>query len=76
MAGETGSGSSRVGGERAGDAFTKRESAQEEIWVREEEKRKLAELRAKLDAQEKHIKDLKNSIDGMMKKEYGGGEQH
>jgi len=76
MAGETGSGTSRAGGERAADAFTKRESAQEELWVREEEKRKLTELRSKLEAQEKHIKDLKTSIDGMMKKEYGGGEQH
>jgi hypothetical protein len=40
MAGETGSGASRTGGERAGDAWTKREAASEEIYIKDEEKRK------------------------------------
>ncbi|KAF2813138.1 uncharacterized protein BDZ99DRAFT_411634, partial [Mytilinidion resinicola] len=58
MAGETGSGASRPGGERAGDAFTKRERSAEEYYIHEEEKAKLLAIREKLRAQKQHIEEL------------------
>jgi len=74
MAGEVGSGASRSGGERAGDAFTKREAASEEFYIKEEEKRKLGELKEKLAGQRKHLDELERNIDDMMKS--GGGEKN
>jgi len=76
MAGETGSGASRTGGERAGDAFTKREKAQEELWIKEEETKKLLELRAKLKAQAKHIDELDKSIGELINQGQHSGEKH
>jgi len=72
--GATGSGASRVGGQAAGDAFTKREKAAEEMWIKEEEKRKLRELHDKLKEQKDHIEKMQTDIETMMKE--SGGEQH
>ena len=73
-AGDTGSGFSRPGGERSGDAYTKRERAQEEMWIREEERQKLVQLKEKLAAQRKHIDELSKHIDELTREQ--GGEQH
>jgi len=73
-AGDTGSGASRSGGEAAGDAFTKREKASEELWIRKEEKAKLLQLKEKLEKQKEHIEELSKNIDEMVKN--SGGEQN
>ncbi|ORY14180.1 mitochondrial ATPase inhibitor, IATP-domain-containing protein [Clohesyomyces aquaticus] len=74
MSGETGSGFSRPGGVRSGDAFTKRETASEEMYIREEEKAKLNAIKEKLKQQKKHIEELEKHIDDVVKG--AGGEQH
>jgi len=61
-------GATRAGGEKAGDAFNKREKAQEELWIREEEKKKLEQLRDKLQEQKKHIETLTGNIDDLIRK--------
>jgi len=73
-AGDTGSGASRAGGERSGDAFTRRETAAEELYIREQEKLKLHELKAKLGQQRKHLDELENYINDLTKNQ--GGEQN
>jgi hypothetical protein len=40
------------------DAFTRRESASEEMWIRDEEKAKLKLLKEKLTKQKEHIDKL------------------
>ncbi|PSN71657.1 hypothetical protein BS50DRAFT_569308 [Corynespora cassiicola Philippines] len=57
-AGDVGSGASRPGGSRGGDAFTKREAAAEELYIRQEEKAKLLAIREKLKQQQAHIEEL------------------
>lgn len=69
--GDTGSGSSRPSGERAGDAFTRREAASEELYIRQEEKAKLMAIREKLAAQKKHIEELDRHIQDLTK-DHGG----
>jgi len=68
-AGDTGG--IRSGGERAGDAYTRREQGNEAQYIREEERRKLLELKQKLAAQRKHVDELAKTIDEMTK-EHGG----
>lgn len=75
MAGETGSGFSRPTGQRGGDAFTKREMAQEELYIRKEEREKLLAIKEKLQQQKKHIEELEKHIDTVTK-ERSGGEQN
>ncbi|KAF2182491.1 hypothetical protein K469DRAFT_585690 [Zopfia rhizophila CBS 207.26] len=58
MTGETGSGASRPGGLREGDAFTRRETAAEELYIKQEEKAKLLAIREKLKQQKQHIEEL------------------
>lgn len=72
--GATGSGFSRPGGQAAGDSFTKREKAAEDLYIREQEKLKLKELKAKLQQQRKHLDELDAHIDEMTKSQ--GGEQN
>ncbi|KAL1624633.1 ATPase inhibitor [Neofusicoccum ribis] len=71
-AGDTGS--TRSGGEKAGDAFTKREAAQEELYIRQEEKRKLLALKEKLKKQREHLDELDKHIDDLTREQ--GGEQN
>ncbi|KAF2435332.1 hypothetical protein EJ08DRAFT_692592 [Tothia fuscella] len=72
MAGETGG--TRSGGEAAGDAFTKREKGNEDMFIRREERAKLAALREKLQAEKKHIAEMEKHIDELHKK--SGGESN
>jgi hypothetical protein len=69
--GDTGSGFSRPSGERAGDAFTRREAASEELYIRQEERAKLLAIREKLAAQKKHIEELDKHIEDLTK-DHGG----
>jgi TolA-binding protein len=68
--GDTGA-PSKYGG---GDAFQKRERANEDYVVRQREHEKLLELRKKLDEQQAHIKRLSDHIDEITKNQ--GGEQN
>ncbi|KAF8538395.1 mitochondrial ATPase inhibitor, IATP-domain-containing protein [Trichophaea hybrida] len=72
--GATGSGYSRPGGQAAGDSFTKREKAAEDLYIRQQEQLKLKELKAKLQAQRKHLDDLDAHVDEMTKEQ--GGEKN
>ncbi|RPB04543.1 hypothetical protein L873DRAFT_1666945 [Choiromyces venosus 120613-1] len=72
--GATGSGTARPGGEAAGDAFTKREKANEDFYVREQEKQKLLLLKEKLANQRKHLDDLDRHIDELTREQ--GGEKN
>ncbi|RDL36753.1 Uncharacterized protein BP5553_06105 [Venustampulla echinocandica] len=72
MAGETGA--PRPTGQLHGDAFTKREKANEDFTIREREKEKLLELRKRLAEQHDHLKKLEEHIDELSKN--SGGEQN
>ncbi len=54
-AAEGDTGSTRSGGSAQGDAFTKREQASEDYYVRQEEKKKLEALREKIAQKEADI---------------------
>ncbi|KAH8814157.1 mitochondrial ATPase inhibitor, IATP-domain-containing protein [Hyaloscypha sp. PMI_1271] len=66
-------GAPRVGGQASGDAFTKREKANEDYAIRMREKEKLMELKKKLQEQHEHLKKLEEHIDEISKSQ--GGEQ-
>ncbi|KXG47156.1 ATPase inhibitor, IATP, mitochondria [Penicillium griseofulvum] len=51
------------GGASSGDAFTKREAAQESLYIREKELEKLAQLKKKINEQRKHLDELETHID-------------
>ncbi|OAK97616.1 hypothetical protein IQ06DRAFT_379463 [Phaeosphaeriaceae sp. SRC1lsM3a] len=72
--GATGSGSSRAGGIASGDAFTKREAANEELYIRQEEKAKLLAIKEKLKQQRQHIEDLDKHIDDVIKEGEASGQ--
>jgi len=57
-----------------GDAFHKREKANEDYAIREREKEKLLELKRKLSDQKEHLKKLEDDIDELTKAQ--GGEQN
>ncbi|MCJ1362312.1 hypothetical protein MMC16_001415 [Acarospora aff. strigata] len=71
-AGDTGA--ARSGGEAAGDAFSKREKANEDYYVKQKEREKLMLLREKLKQQRQHLDELEKHIDEVTKDQ--GGEQH
>ncbi|KAF2677575.1 hypothetical protein K458DRAFT_238604, partial [Lentithecium fluviatile CBS 122367] len=73
-AGDTGSGFSRPGGSRSGDAFTKRETAAEEMYIKQEEKAKLLAIKAKLHQQQQHVNELIKHIEDVTKEGSGQGE--
>lgn len=70
-AGDTGS-PPKTGG--FGDAFQKRERAQEEMFIRKAEKEKLLQLREKIKAQQEHLQQLSDHIEDMTKEQ--GGEHN
>ncbi|KAK0632845.1 mitochondrial ATPase inhibitor, IATP-domain-containing protein [Immersiella caudata] len=70
-AGDTGS-PPKTGG--LGDAFQKRERAQEEMFIRKAEKEKLLQLKEKIKAQQEHLQQLSDHIEDMTKEQ--GGEQN
>ncbi|OJD35839.1 atpase mitochondrial [Diplodia corticola] len=71
-AGDTGG--VRSGGEKASDAWNKREAANEELYIRMEEKRKLRALKEKLKKQREHLDELDRHIDDLTREQ--GGEQN
>ncbi|KAF2107635.1 mitochondrial ATPase inhibitor, IATP-domain-containing protein [Lophiotrema nucula] len=62
MAGETGSGSSRPTGSQGGDAFTRRETAAEELYIRQEERAKLLAIKERLKQQRQHLDELEKHM--------------
>ncbi|KUJ22584.1 uncharacterized protein LY89DRAFT_728709 [Mollisia scopiformis] len=66
-------GAPRTGGVATGDAFTKREKANEDYAIRLREKEKLLELRKKIAEQREHLDKLSEHIEEMAKEQ--GGEQ-
>ncbi|KAF2731609.1 hypothetical protein EJ04DRAFT_526012 [Polyplosphaeria fusca] len=72
--GDTGSGTSRPGGTRSGDAFTRRETAAEELYIKQEERAKLMAIKEKLSQQKKHIEELEKHIDEVTASSGGQGE--
>ncbi|MCJ1291700.1 hypothetical protein MMC34_003245 [Xylographa carneopallida] len=71
---EGSTGGTRAGGEAQGDSFTKREKANEDFFIRKQEKEKLLQLKAKLADQQKHLEELSKHIDELAKE--GGGEKN
>ncbi|KAK0731757.1 mitochondrial ATPase inhibitor, IATP-domain-containing protein [Lasiosphaeris hirsuta] len=71
LAGETGS-PPKTGGQ--GDAFQRRERANEDFAIRKIEQEKLKALRDKLRQQQAHIKELSDHIDELTKEQ--GGEHN
>jgi len=74
--GATGSGSSRPTGIAGGDAFTKREAAAEDLYIRQEERAKLLAIKEKLKQQRQHIDDLDKHIDDVIRDSDSQGEQN
>ncbi|KAG9200178.1 hypothetical protein G6514_007532 [Epicoccum nigrum] len=72
--GSTGSGASRPTGSLGGDAFTKREAAAEELYIRQEEKAKLLAIKEKLKQQRQHIEDLDKHIDDVIREGEASGQ--
>ncbi|KAI1323349.1 mitochondrial ATPase inhibitor, IATP-domain-containing protein [Xylariaceae sp. FL0255] len=70
-AGDTGA-PPKVGGQ--GDAFQKREKANEDYAIRQREKEKLLELKKKLAEQQGHLQKLSEHIDKLTKEQ--GGEHN
>ncbi|KAJ5574314.1 uncharacterized protein N7459_008741 [Penicillium hispanicum] len=64
--GDTGAPRPSAGG-TSGDAFTKREAAQEALYIREKELEKLAKLKQKIGDQRKHLDELENHINNLTK---------
>ncbi|KAK0361340.1 ATPase inhibitor [Friedmanniomyces endolithicus] len=61
-------GATRSGGAAQGDAFTKREQASEDYYVRQQEKDKLAKLKQKIADQEAQLAKDREEAEGMVKK--------
>ncbi|KAL1958412.1 hypothetical protein VTO42DRAFT_4513 [Malbranchea cinnamomea] len=72
--GEGDTGSIRPGGTASGDAWTKKESAQENIYMKQREMEKLKAIREKLKKQREHLDELDAHIEALTKEQ--GGEQH
>ncbi|KAI3343059.1 mitochondrial ATPase inhibitor, IATP-domain-containing protein [Ustulina deusta] len=70
-AGDTGA-PPKTGGQ--GDAFQRREKANEDYAIRQREKEKLAELRKKISEQKEHLQKLSDHIDELTKEQ--GGEKN
>ncbi|KAK9373555.1 mitochondrial ATPase inhibitor, IATP-domain-containing protein [Lipomyces chichibuensis] len=65
---EGATGAPRSGGEKSGDSFTKREKAQEDLYVRQVEAQKLKALREALKKQREHLDDIEAHLDELEKK--------
>lgn len=62
----------RSGGAAQGDAFSKREQASEDFYVREQEKKKLEELRQKIADKEADLAKDRKDVEEMTKKSKQG----
>lgn len=63
-------GAPRSGGSAKSDAFTKREEASENLYVRQHEKEKLEAARAKVRASEDALKKDKAAVDELIEKKH------
>ncbi|KAJ5174892.1 uncharacterized protein N7482_000769 [Penicillium canariense] len=70
--GEGDTGAPRSGGAASGDSFTKREAAQEALYIREKELEKLHTLKKKITDQRQHLDELESHIDKLTKDQSGG----
>ncbi|KAJ5132211.1 hypothetical protein N7448_006369 [Penicillium atrosanguineum] len=57
------------GGSSGGDSFTKREAAQEALYIREKEIEKLQQLKKKISDQRAHLDELEGHIDSLSKEQ-------
>ncbi|PYH90519.1 hypothetical protein BO71DRAFT_422236 [Aspergillus ellipticus CBS 707.79] len=67
-------GAPRSGGAQQSDQFTKREAAQENLYIHEKELDKIRALRAKVADQRKHLDELDKHLEDITKGQ--GGEQN
>jgi len=65
-------GAPKSGGVAQGDAFNKREQADENYYVKQREREKLASLKDKIAEQQKHLKELEAHVDELSS---SGGEK-
>ncbi|CAO1604712.1 MAG: hypothetical protein LQ349_007887 [Xanthoria aureola] len=56
-------GAPKAGGAAQGDAFTKREAASEDYYVRQNELEKLQNLKKKIEDHKKHLEELDKHVD-------------
>ncbi|KAJ5232198.1 hypothetical protein N7468_005154 [Penicillium chermesinum] len=70
--GEGDSGAPRTGGQASDDAFTKREAAQESLYIHKKEIEKLKNLKAKIAEQRGHLDELEKHIDTLTKEQKAG----
>ena len=63
-------GATRAGGTAHGDAFTKREKAAEDMWIRDREKNVIAVLRDKIARQEAMLEEDRKAL-ARMEDQYG-----
>ncbi|SLM36814.1 atpase mitochondrial [Lasallia pustulata] len=68
---EGATGAPRSGGTAQGDSFTKREKANEDYYVKQQEKAKLLALKEKISQQRKQLEELDKNIEELTKE----GEQ-
>ena len=68
-AAEGDTGSTRSGGAAQGDAFTKREQASEDYYVRQQEKEKLQALRQKIAEKEADVAKDRDEAEKLTKKD-------
>ncbi|KAI4155809.1 MAG: hypothetical protein LQ340_000742 [Diploschistes diacapsis] len=68
---EGATGATRAGGAASSDSFSKREKANEDMAIKNREREKLMALKAKVEAQQKHLKDLSDHIDQMSVEQEG-----
>ncbi|EPS43181.1 hypothetical protein H072_2824 [Dactylellina haptotyla CBS 200.50] len=71
---EGATGGVRSGGVAASDQFSRREKAQEDLYIMQREKERIAKLKEKLQAQRKHLDDLAADIEELEKA--AGGEHN
>ncbi|KAF7592726.1 hypothetical protein BBP40_012557 [Aspergillus hancockii] len=71
-AGDTGA--PRSGGQAQSDSFTKREAAQENLYIHDKEREKLLALRKKVSEQRKHLDELDAHLEELTKNQ--GGEKN
>ncbi|KAJ5103332.1 hypothetical protein N7532_003861 [Penicillium argentinense] len=72
--GEGDTGAPRSGGAAAGDQFTKREAAQEALYIREKELDKLHALKKKIADQRAHLDELEGHVDKLTKEQGKSGK--
>ncbi|KAL8799419.1 MAG: hypothetical protein Q9182_005904 [Xanthomendoza sp. 2 TL-2023] len=62
-------GAPKSGGAAQGDAFSKREAANEDFYVRQKEMERLQTLKQKIEEHKKHLEELEKHVDDTMEHE-------